>query len=194
MFNFWENHHAVFHVTVSFCILLYKDCNFSTSLSTLFFFLWDGFEFRALCLQIRYLLLEPRLQSVLLWLFWRCGSQTVCPGWPQTTILLISASWVDRITGVRHRHWAARIPSIFWIGVFYQIANFVTCLFTFFSIFFGGLVLEFELRASCLLGALPLEPCLQPFALVTLDIGSQFFFYPGWPILLPAVVGMTGVY
>jgi hypothetical protein len=30
--------------------------------------------------------------------------QTVCPGWFPTEILLISASWVARITGVSHRH------------------------------------------------------------------------------------------
>jgi hypothetical protein len=28
-------------------------------------------------------------------------SQTICPGWLQTSILLISASWVARITGMR---------------------------------------------------------------------------------------------
>jgi hypothetical protein len=32
-------------------------------------------------------------------------SQTICPGWPQTSILPISASQVARITGVSHRHW-----------------------------------------------------------------------------------------
>jgi hypothetical protein len=30
------------------------------------------------------------------------GSQTICPGWPQTVILLISASQVARSTGVSH--------------------------------------------------------------------------------------------
>jgi hypothetical protein len=30
-------------------------------------------------------------------------SQTISPGWLGTTILLISVSWVGRITGVRHR-------------------------------------------------------------------------------------------
>jgi hypothetical protein len=42
-----------------------------------------------------------------LWLFWRWGvvSWTVCPDWwPQIVILLISASQVARITGVRHQH------------------------------------------------------------------------------------------
>jgi hypothetical protein len=31
-------------------------------------------------------------------------SRTICPGWLRTTILLISASWVARITGVSHQH------------------------------------------------------------------------------------------
>jgi hypothetical protein len=30
-------------------------------------------------------------------------SWTLCPGWPQTMIVLISASWIVRITGVRHQ-------------------------------------------------------------------------------------------
>jgi hypothetical protein len=29
---------------------------------------------------------------------------TICPGWPQTTILLISASQVARITSISHQH------------------------------------------------------------------------------------------
>jgi hypothetical protein len=32
---------------------------------------------------------------------WRVFFKIVCPGWLRTTILLISASWVARITGVR---------------------------------------------------------------------------------------------
>jgi hypothetical protein len=35
-------------------------------------------------------------------------SWTFCLGWLRTEVLLISASWVARITGVSHRHW----PSI----------------------------------------------------------------------------------
>jgi hypothetical protein len=31
--------------------------------------------------------------------FWDRVSWTICPGWLQTTSLLISASWVARITG-----------------------------------------------------------------------------------------------
>jgi hypothetical protein len=36
-------------------------------------------------------------------------SQTVCLGWPQTMILLISASQVAKITGVSHWHLAELI-------------------------------------------------------------------------------------
>jgi hypothetical protein len=35
--------------------------------------------------------------------FWDRVLQTICLGWPWTTILLISASWVARITGVSHQ-------------------------------------------------------------------------------------------
>jgi hypothetical protein len=37
--------------------------------------------------------------------FFEIGFQTVCLGWPQTVILLTSASRVARITGMNH--WAA---------------------------------------------------------------------------------------
>jgi hypothetical protein len=36
----------------------------------------------------------------LFWYFAARVLQTVCPGWPQTMILLISASHVAKITGV----------------------------------------------------------------------------------------------
>jgi hypothetical protein len=38
---------------------------------------------------------------------------TICPGWLWTMILLISASWVARITGVSHQH-----PDSFFVFVF----------------------------------------------------------------------------
>jgi hypothetical protein len=39
-----------------------------------------------------------------LWrVFWDRGLWTMCPGWLQTSILLISASWVARLTGVSHQ-------------------------------------------------------------------------------------------
>jgi hypothetical protein len=34
--------------------------------------------------------------------FWNRVSQTICQGWLQTAILLISASWIARITGMSH--------------------------------------------------------------------------------------------
>jgi hypothetical protein len=40
--------------------------------------------------------------------------QTICPGWLRTVILLISASWVARITGVSH--WCAAVTSILQKG------------------------------------------------------------------------------
>jgi hypothetical protein len=36
------------------------------------------------------------------WVFWDRVSRTVFPGWLQTTVLLISVSWVARITGMSH--------------------------------------------------------------------------------------------
>jgi hypothetical protein len=50
------------------------------------------------------LLLKLHLQSILLWLFWRCGLETICPDWPQTSVLPISASQVPRIIGMSHCH------------------------------------------------------------------------------------------
>jgi hypothetical protein len=44
----------------------------------------------------------PPALSVKVFIFWDTLSQTICPGWLWTTILLISASWVARITGVSH--------------------------------------------------------------------------------------------
>jgi hypothetical protein len=41
----------------------------------------------------------------LLCFFWETVvSQTICLDWPQTSILLILASQVARITGIRHQH------------------------------------------------------------------------------------------
>jgi hypothetical protein len=51
--------------------------------------------------------LGPHLQSIFLWLFLEVGvSGTIYPGWPLIVILLISASQVNRITGVSHLHLA----------------------------------------------------------------------------------------
>jgi hypothetical protein len=38
--------------------------------------------------------------------FWDRVSRTICLGWLQTTILLIPASWVARITGMSYQHQA----------------------------------------------------------------------------------------
>jgi hypothetical protein len=57
-------------------------------------FLWDWGLNSGFCVcKAVTVLLEPHLQSILLWLFWRLGvSGTICLGWPQAEILLISAS------------------------------------------------------------------------------------------------------
>jgi hypothetical protein len=61
------------------------------STCTELFFMVLGFELRALHLASA-LLLEPHLQPILFWLFWRWGSrETICPGWPQIMILQNSA-------------------------------------------------------------------------------------------------------
>jgi hypothetical protein len=54
--------------------------------------------------------------------FWGRVSWTICSSWLWTLMLLISASWVARITGVTHR-----CPAIFWC----------CCLFCFVSINFS---------------------------------------------------------
>jgi hypothetical protein len=40
------------------------------------------------------------------WVFWNRVSWTICSGWFWTPVLLISASWVVRVTGVSHQHLA----------------------------------------------------------------------------------------
>jgi hypothetical protein len=45
----------------------------------------------------------------LLWLFWR-WVLTNCPNWPQTAILLNSASQVTRIIGISN--WCAQLQSV----------------------------------------------------------------------------------
>jgi hypothetical protein len=65
-----------------------------------------GFEPMLQICKAEALLLEPHLQSILLWLFWRCVLGTICPGWPWTVILPISASQVAMITGMSHQHLA----------------------------------------------------------------------------------------
>jgi hypothetical protein len=44
--------------------------------------------------------------------FWGRILRTICLGWPQTLILLISASWVARITDVNHQYLAPWICAL----------------------------------------------------------------------------------
>jgi hypothetical protein len=46
----------------------------------------------------------PPTLFVIFFFFWDRVSQTICPGWLWATILLISASWVARITSVSYQH------------------------------------------------------------------------------------------
>jgi hypothetical protein len=41
--------------------------------------------------------------------FWDRVSRTICPGWLQTVILLISVSWVARTTGMSHQRLVSTI-------------------------------------------------------------------------------------
>jgi hypothetical protein len=61
-----------------------------------------GFELGALHLQSRHFTAWATLplHSILVWLFGDMDSRTVCPGWPQIMIPLISTSQVARLPGV----------------------------------------------------------------------------------------------
>jgi hypothetical protein len=72
----------------------------SISLSLSFFFMVLGLELRAYTL-------SQSTSPFCIKYFWDRVSQTICLGWLRTTILLIAASWVARITGVSHQHPAA---------------------------------------------------------------------------------------
>jgi hypothetical protein len=97
------------------------------------YFLPHGFELRALCLLGRWsttYAMPPCLSFssfVHLPHSWghRCAPSrltywqrwvllTICLGWPQTSILLTSASWIARITGVRHDAWPSIINYSHW--------------------------------------------------------------------------------
>jgi hypothetical protein len=64
-------------------------------LLSFFFFFWQYWGLNSL---------SHSTSPILWWVFSRRVrvSRTIYPGWPWTTILLISASWVARITGVSH--------------------------------------------------------------------------------------------
>jgi hypothetical protein len=63
----------------------------------------QGFAFAAGVLP-----LEPHLQSILLWIYWR-WSFKICPYWPQIVTLLISVSQVAGIARKNHRQWASAL-------------------------------------------------------------------------------------
>jgi hypothetical protein len=70
-------------------------------------FLWGGavlrFKLRALCLLGRCSTTRTTLPAhFCIGYFWDTGSWTICLGWPQITILLISASQGARLTDMSH--------------------------------------------------------------------------------------------
>jgi hypothetical protein len=101
------------------------------------------------------LLLEPYLQSILLWLFWRWGLVSYFSGCSQTSVLPISASQVARITAMSHQ----------CLAICYNI--FIYYLFF--------VALELELRASCLLGR-----CSSTWATLPALFVLVFFFAGTW--------------
>jgi hypothetical protein len=56
---------------------------------------------------------HPTSPFILWWGFQDRVLQTICSGWLQSAILLISASWVARITGMSNQH-LAKCNSILW--------------------------------------------------------------------------------
>jgi hypothetical protein len=98
-----------------------------------FLFWWDWGLKSGLCsCKAGSLPLEYCLQSILLWLLWRWGLENYLLGWPQTMILLISASQIARITGVSHwwyticYKWIHVIHGPFHNILFYTLENYVT--------------------------------------------------------------------
>jgi hypothetical protein len=102
-------------------------------LSFLFCFAVLGLEFRAFTCR-------HSTNPFLWWVFSSWVSQTICVGWIQTSILLISASFVTRITGVSHQHpdcswvvWAFYIFRILiphWMNSLHVFFHCVGCFFT----------------------------------------------------------------
>jgi hypothetical protein len=123
--------------------------------------------------------------------FFEIGFLKLFAHWLQTAILLISAFWVARITGVSHQH-LAQIIFCIWLYVSllsYKMSDLFSIVLKFLkklNFFFFFLVgLDFELRAlhfqsRCLTtGA---TPSLH-FALVILEMGSCELF--AWTDLEP---------
>jgi hypothetical protein len=77
-------------------------------LSFFFFLAILGFE-------LRVYILSYSTSPFCVGFFWGRVSWTVCPGWLRTVILLISASWVARITGMSHL--TCVLNSFMWIQV-----------------------------------------------------------------------------
>jgi hypothetical protein len=77
-------------------------------LSVFFFFCGDGIWTQGLHL-------KPLHQPFFVKGFFEIGSWTICPGWLWTVILLISAPWVAKITGMSH--WRPAPLSSLWIKI-----------------------------------------------------------------------------
>jgi hypothetical protein len=87
---------------LSWCTITWQKAE-NLMLQEAFFFAVLGFKLRASCLLGR--CSTTRITPSVLFCagyFQDRVSQTLCPGWPRTVILLIFASWVARITGVSH--------------------------------------------------------------------------------------------
>jgi hypothetical protein len=106
-----------------------------------------GFELRASHLKAGTPSLQPHLQSILFWLFWRWGLMNYLPRLASnldSLILPISASWVARITGASH--WLAM--SILLFMLVHTHTHIQEFSFLFVSLFLW--YWSFELRASFL--------------------------------------------
>jgi hypothetical protein len=117
----------VFCLTVTFSVLSYL--RFTEFLEFIGSYKWSILKknFCGTRAQTQGLHLKPLYRPFLWWVFQDRVSQTVCLGWLRTSLLLISASWVARITGVSHR-----CPVPFW-------KNFGHCVLKdFFSCFWNS--------------------------------------------------------
>jgi hypothetical protein len=65
---------------------------------------WCLAFFLVLRLQLRVFTSSHSTSSIFVLGIFKIVSQTICLGWLWTVILLLSASWVARITGVSHQH------------------------------------------------------------------------------------------
>jgi hypothetical protein len=95
------------HITGATCLIEDKECinQISKNQSLILFLCWGagrewGLNSGFCACKAGTLPLEPHLQSILPWLFWKWNLANHLPIW--TKILLISVSQVVRITGVSH--------------------------------------------------------------------------------------------